>query len=408
MNVCMIAYSFYEGDNRVMRYAEALAARGDCVDVFALRQDGQQSEEVLNDVRVYRIQSRTRNEKSKWSYLFRILTFFVRALVTVSVKHSRQRYQIVHVHSVPDFLVFAAIMTRLTGTRIILDIHDLSPELYGTKFGSASGSTAFWALSLVERLSAAFADHVIAPNHIWQERLMSRSVAQSKCSVFMNYPDPAVFRPQGRTRRDGKFVMLYPGTLNWHQGLDVAIRAFAKIRSQVPDSEFHIYGEGPSRHDLVQLANELNVADAVMFHSPVSLRNISAIIENADLGIVPKRRDSFGDEAFSTKTLEFMILGIPIILADTTIDRFYFNDDVATFFPSGDCDALAERMLKLIHDAGLRSRQAANALAFVKPYSWDARKSEYLSLVDSLAKVVRPTETLSAARAMSPDSITRR
>ena len=399
MNVCMIAYTFYEGDNRVMRYAEALAARGDEVDVFALRHEGQQKVEVLNDVRVFRIQSRQRNEKTKWSYLLRISMFFLRALVRVALKHARQRYEFVHVHSVPDFLVFAAASTRLTGARIVLDIHDLSPELYGTKFGSASGSAMFFALLAIERLSAAFADHVIAPNHIWHQRLIGRSVAQSKCSVFMNYPDPRVFQPRGRTRRDGKFVMLYPGTLNWHQGVDIAIRAFAKVKQRVPNCEFHIYGEGPSREDLIQLAAELGVAEGVSFHRPVSLREVSSIIENADLGIVPKRRDSFGDEAFSTKTLEFMILGVPIILAETTVDRYYFNDDVATFFPSGDADALAECMLKLIRDVNLRSRQVASARAFVNPYSWESRSSEYLSLVDQLANIARPVESLASSSA---------
>ena len=56
------------------------------------------------------------------------------------------------------------------------------------------------ALLAVERLSTAFADHVIAPNHIWQQRLIGRSVAEAKCSVFMNYPDPNVFRKRGRSR----------------------------------------------------------------------------------------------------------------------------------------------------------------------------------------------------------------
>ena len=326
--------------------------------MFALRHKEQQKEEVLNGVRVFRIQSRQRNEKTKWSYLFRTLLFLLRAFVRVSMKHAGHRYEFVHVHSVPDFLVFAAAGTRLTGARIVLDIHDLSPELYGTKFGSPSGSALFFPLLMIERLSAAFADHVIAPNHIWEQRLIERSVAQSKCSVFMNYPDPNVFQPHGRTRRDGKFVMLYPGTLNWHQGLDIAIRGFAKVKECVSHTEFHIYGDGPSCEGLIRLAAELGMAEGVVFHRPVALREISSIIENADLGIVPKRKDSFGDEAFSTKTLEFMILGVPIILAETTVDRYYFNDDIVTFFPSGDADALAECMLKLIADRELRSGQA--------------------------------------------------
>ena len=86
MNVCMIAYTFYEGDNRVMRYAEALAARGDHVDVLALGREGQQKEEVFNGVRVFRLQSREKNEKTKWSYLFRIVMFFIRVLVKVTLE----------------------------------------------------------------------------------------------------------------------------------------------------------------------------------------------------------------------------------------------------------------------------------------------------------------------------------
>ena len=399
MNICMVAYTFYESDNRVMRYAEALAARGDQVDVFALGHPRQQRVEVLNGVRVYRVQSRRRNEKTKWSYLSRILMFCLRALVRVTASHARDRYQVVHVHSVPDFLVLAAIVTRFTGARIVLDIHDLSPELYGTKFGSASASAVFRALLMVERLACALADHAIAPNHIWQERLISRSVERSKCSVLMNYPDPDIFRPGGRTRNDGKFVMLYPGSLNWHQGLDIAIRAFAKARQHAPDAEFHIYGEGPSLGDLVQLATELGVSEQVLFHQPVSLRSIASIIEDADLGIVPKRRDSFGDEAFSTKTLEFMMMGVPIILAETTVDRHYFNDEVVTFFSGDNADTLAERMLRLMRDKNLRSRQAAHATVFVKSYSWEFRKCEYLSLVDDLANVARPAESLASSPA---------
>ena len=148
--------------------------------------------------------------------------------------------------------------------------------------------------------------------------------------------------------RTASLSVLYPGTLNWHQGVDIAIRAFAKVTPRIPNSEFHIYGEGPSRDDLVRLASELGIPEAVVFHRPVSLREISAVIEDADLGVVPKRSDSFGDEAFSTKTLEFMMLGVPVILAETTVDRYYFNDDVVTFFPSGDVDVLADCMLRLI------------------------------------------------------------
>ena len=380
----MVAYSFYEADNRVMRYAEALAKRGDEVEVIALRHRGQQRSEDMNGVRVRRIQKRIVNEKSPFSYFFRTALFFFRSMFAVSWGHLRKPYSLVHVHSVPDFLVFSAWLPRLTGARVVLDIHDLLPELYASKFGSGAGSLIFRILQSVEHVSAAFADHVIAANHLWHQKLISRSLPAGKCSVYLNFPDRSIFRPRGQSRRDDKFVFLYPGTLSWHQGLDIAIRAFAKIKDEFPQAEFQIYGEGSRKQSLVALARDLGLQDRVLFHGSVSLHDIAGIIENANLGLVPKRKDSFGNEAFSTKILEFMALGVPVIVSDTTIDRYYFDERTVTFFRSGDPDDLARCMRQLIRDPKTRQRQARNATEFVGQNDWDSKKNEYLKLVDSL------------------------
>ena len=106
----MIAYTFYEGDNRVLRYAETLAKRGDQVDVISLRNAGQSAQECINGVQVHRIQGRVRNERSQWTYFVRLLLFFVRAMMLVTRLHWTRRYDLVHVHSVPDFLVFAILV----------------------------------------------------------------------------------------------------------------------------------------------------------------------------------------------------------------------------------------------------------------------------------------------------------
>lgn len=380
----MIAYTFYEGDNRVMRYAEALAKGGNEVDVIALRKEGQPKEAMMNGVRVFQIQKRIKNEKGKLTYLYRLLMFFVRSFFFVSAKHLRNPYRLLHVHSVPDFLVFAAWIPRAMGAKVILDIHDLLPELYASKFGAGTKSRTFRSLALLERLSAGFADHVIVANHIWQQRLISRSVPAEKCSVFLNYPDLSIFQPLGRTRFDGKFIVLYHGTLAWHQGLDIAIDAIATLKDKVPDMEFHIYGEGTTKDSLIQLAGKRGISDRVLFHDAIPLREIVRVIENADLGVVPKRKDSFGDEAFSTKTLEFMTLGVPIVVAATTVDRYYFNDRIVTFFSSGDMEDLAKCMLELICNPEARRKQVDGARNFAKGYDWDLKKGEYLRLVNAL------------------------
>ncbi len=399
----MITYSVYESDTRVMRYAEALARRGDRVDVIALRRANQTRADVIDGVNVFRIQTRPADGNGKFSYLIRILLFFFRAMRSVSAKHLRDPYRLIHVHSVPDFLVFTAWLPKLMGAKIILDVHDLLPEFYASKYGVSKDSWSFKALVLIEQVSAAFADHIIAANDLWQERLISRAVPREKCSSMVNVPDEAVFCRRGRTRNDSKFIILYPGTLNWHQGVDIAIRAFARIASEVPDAEFHIYGEGPYRAFLHKLVLDLGLQDRIKLNGFISSREIARVIEDADLGVVPKRKDGFGDEAFSTKIMEFMALGVPVIVPDTRIDRYYFTDSTVQFFRGGDEDDLAQAMLCLIRQRDLRDQLAGNALRFVAQNNWDLMKVEYLALADSLTlnspwmvRVQMPTQ--SAAR----------
>jgi glycosyltransferase involved in cell wall biosynthesis len=305
-------------------------------------------------------------------------------MVLMTRKHFRAAYHFVHIHSVPDFLVFTALFPRLSGAKLVLDIHDLLPEFYASKFGSGDSSFVFRSLALVERLSGAFVHHVIAANDLWLERLVSRSFERSKCSAMVNVPDLKLFARQGRTRSDDRFVILYPGSLNWHQGLDLAIRAFAMIKDQVPRTEFHIYGEGPTRESLGCLIEELRLSDRVLLKNPMSTRDIASVIENADLGVVPKRRDGFGDEAFSTKIMEFMALGVPVIVADTRVDTYYFDDSVVKFFSAGDEKSLADAMFLLINNSSIRASLISNASSFVGRQNWDAMEADYLALVDSL------------------------
>lgn len=386
MKVCMVAYSFYEGDNRVRRYAETLARRGDRVDVVSLRQNGQPSRGIINGVHIFRIQRRVVNEKSKFSYLGRLLLFFVRSMAFLSVQQMKERYDLVHVHSVPDFEVFAAIVPKLTGSKIILDIHDLVPEFYLSKFKGSERSLTFRLLTTVERISARFSDHVIAANHIWEKRLQQRSVEGPKCTTILNFPDTEIFQARGRNRTDDRFVILYPGTLNYHQGIDIAIRALALIKDQVPHAEFHIYGSGEQLNPLKALVKELELEKRVFLMGTKPLHEISSVIENADLGVVPKRSNSFGNEAFSTKILEFMSLGVPVVVPDTAIDSYYFNNSVVKFFRANDEQSLADAILLMIKNPELRQKFTRDAAEFVRKYSWDMNKETYLNLVDSLVQ----------------------
>jgi glycosyltransferase involved in cell wall biosynthesis len=384
MKVLMLAYTFYETDNRVKRYAETLARRGDRVDVVVLQKPGQARYEVVNGVHLYRIQRRVFNEKSSLDYLFRLLLFVVKSGLCASWRQIRYGYDLVHVHSIPDFEVFAALLPKLMGAKVILDIHDIVPELYCSKFGVDLDSFLFKALVWVEKLSTRFADHVIIANHLWEKRLVERSVPSHKCSVYLNYPDTGIFRKQENPQKNATFTWIYPGTLNWHQGLDVAIRAFPRVLDQFPDTEFHIYGDGSEKENLIRLADQLGLKGKVRFMDRMPIDEIAKVMATADLAVVPKRKDSFGDQAFSTKIFEFMSLGVPVVAADTTVDRHYFDDSTVRFFQSGDEADLANQVISLMSDEGQRIRQVQCATEYVQKHTWEMHKDRYLDLVDSI------------------------
>jgi glycosyltransferase involved in cell wall biosynthesis len=380
----MVAYTHYESDNRVRRYAEALAKRGDVVDVLALKQPGKPDIDELKGVRIYRLQSRVLDESTPITYLIKLLLFMGRSAVKLAWNCRNGRYDVVHVHSVPDFEVFAALIPKLLGSKIVLDIHDIVPELYASKFNKGKDSLVFKVLVLLEKLSIAFSDHVIIANHLWYDTLLSRSVCAGKCTVVLNYPDISIFGKIPKNRDDGKFVLIYPGSLGWHQGLDVAITAFSKIAGKFPQAVFHIYGSGNELDKLMDLAKKLRMEEKVLFKGSCTMEGIAEAIANADVGIVPKRAVSFGNEAFSTKILEFMAVGVPVIASSTKIDRYYFDDSNILFFISEDVDDLAEKMEMTITQSELRDRLVENGDAYIKLNNWNVKRKEYFNLLEAL------------------------
>src|SRR5580704_5997062 len=362
MRVCMLGYTFYELDSRVRQYARALVERGDEVDFIGLRKESQTAQDIVEGVQIFRIQGREYGEKGRISYLFKLLRFLAGSSLLLSRKHFRKHYDLIHIHSVPDFLVFAAWLPRLTGAKVVLDIHDVVPEFYATKFNAPPGSRMFQSLLLLEKLCAAFANHVIIANDVWRDKLMSRALR----------------------RTNSKFTILYPGSLNHHQGVDVAVQAFALIKNSIPEAEFHIYGEGAEFENIGRLIRELGLEKDVFLQPYVAHEEILRIMENADLGVDPKRTDGFANEAFGGKIFEFMALGVPVVVSSTRTNKHYFTESVVRFCRGGDAQDLAQSILALHQDQEATDRMVQEATAFIRRYQWEAQSSIYLNLVDAL------------------------
>jgi glycosyltransferase involved in cell wall biosynthesis len=284
---------------------------------------------------------------------------------------------LIHVYSVADFLVFAALYPKWTGAKVILDIQDVVPESFKGKAGM---------LKVSERLSAGLSDHVIISNRLWKQRLFERSIPNDKYSVLVNHIDPPVSNQRNHTRKDGKLILLLPNSFQAHQDLAFAIRAFARLKDRLPHCEVHLYGGGgrDSQRALENLAGGMDLNGRVRICSVEPLDQTSSVIVDADIAVVPAVADGFGNEAYNTTIMDFMSHGVAVIAPRGAVDTCCFSDETVCFFKSGDDQAMAEALLKVIMDPSLRDRLSRNGLECATLNNWSSKKAEYLTLVDSL------------------------
>jgi glycosyltransferase involved in cell wall biosynthesis len=402
-SICILAQSLYEYDARVKRKAEALVAAGYTVDVLTLRTTPTRKRFVLNGVNVYTV-SLGKKRGSLARYLFEYAAFFVWAFVRSALLACRKRYVLVDVNTLPDFLIFAPVIAKCLGAKLVLDMHEITPEFYRSKYGIGENSWLVRLLKSLERISFSFADHVITINEPIQDLLVSRGLPRRKSTILMNAADESRFAgsiasvvpvPGGDA---AAFAMMYHGTLTRIYGLDIAIEAFALAEKDMPGAEIWMIGLGQEEAALRALAQQRGVASKVKVMGPVPSTEVPSWLRRCDVGLLPMRRDALLDFAFPNKLSEFIVTGRPVLVSRLKTMRHYFSEGALAYFNPHDTVDLARQMVRLYRDRALRARLAVKAREEYAPLRWDVMKQRYLELVDALANPAhRPARSFGAA-----------
>ena len=243
--VCAIAYTEYIYDQRVKREAEALVSRGDTVHFIGLEEGSGNPKESENGVSITRMRLRKYQGRNPAKYILSYVCFFIVATAIMMKRHLRERYDVIYVHTMPDFLVFASLPAKLLGARVVLDVHDTMPELWQSKFAVPERHILVRLLILQERVSCWFADRVVAVHEPHRRLLEKRGVAPSKLAMIMNVPDSKVFGPMRRRCADrgedhDRPCLVYHGTVTERLGLDIALQAFHGVLELYPNARFEI------------------------------------------------------------------------------------------------------------------------------------------------------------------------
>jgi glycosyltransferase involved in cell wall biosynthesis len=251
----------------------------------------------------------------------------------------------------PDFLVFGAAFAKALGSRVVLDLHDPTPEVFITVYGLAPDNWLVRLLRWCEKVSIRFADLVLTPNIAFRELFVDRGCPLGKVEILVNSPLEEVFPltepseecPSSR-RKPAEFVLMYHGTLVERHGLHTAVEAVAQLRERIPGLRFHIYGERTSylKEQVLPLVAKLGLKDQVQYFGEQPQDVIAQAVSDCNLGVVPNLRTVFTEINFPTRIFEYLALGKPVVVPETRGIRDYFN---MIFYMAGEVESLASQIL---------------------------------------------------------------
>lgn len=394
LRVCMVVFSNCPADPRVRRESEALVEAGMTVHVVCLRDDDQPAYEVVNGVHLYHVPLRRRRGGGRSRYLMEYGLFIALAGLWVSALHLRHRYDVVHVHNMPDILVVSGMLPRLTGARMILDLHDPMPEVYMTKYNIGADHPVIRVLRKLERFSIGVAHQVLTPNIAFRDIFVERGCPPEKIEIIMNSPDPRVFGKPGAmnvpTESDPAgpecFRLMYHGTVVERHGLGTALRAVALLRRQIPGLEFHVFGGGDYVDRFLELRDELQLTDAVTYHGWVPLETVAEWVPKIDLGLVPNKRSVFTEINLPTRLFEYLCMGKPVVAPQTKGIHDYFPEDALYYFEAGDPASLAEVIYRAWRDPVERQAIVRRGRQVHARHQWTDQRDRLVALVRQLAR----------------------
>jgi glycosyltransferase involved in cell wall biosynthesis len=385
----MLAHASYLTDPRIRREAEALAENGYQVHVISLAEvrqgKAEPREATVKGVHIHRLPViRKRGNFARYIYEYSMVGIL--GAIKLALLQFQGKIDVVHVHNMPDILVLAALVPRLCGSRLVLDIHDPSPELY-MSWNHDQGNLVVRVLRLQEKVSCWLADRVVSVNDTMRENLSKKGVPAEKISIIHNFPDQGYFQicdtPATWPKDPRRLDLLYCGTVTEHYDLGLAIKAMAMVKDEVP-VRLKIMGDGNKLSEVLDLATKLGVRESVELVGKVPVEKVADEMKKSDIGLSCHRAGIFGDLYFSTKILEYLTQGLCVISPRTYTIHKYLPDDCVFYFEPGDVDMMAENLRQAWRKPAEVLKRLSNAKQHLSRLSWQAEKADFINFYQTL------------------------
>jgi glycosyltransferase involved in cell wall biosynthesis len=185
-----------------------------------------------------------------------------------------------------------------------------------------------------------------------------------------------------RPPREPSAFVAYHGTIARRLGLDVMLRAVRQVIDSGQPLRAAIWGDGDAVKELLQLREALGLAESVdLTGQRVPLERLIERLASVGIGIVSLRRDVSTDIMLPTKLIEYVRLGIPVIVTWTPTIARYFPEDTVVYIREFTARRLAQAIMRVLANPSGAREMASRAQELSIARGWRDLEQEYVEMV---------------------------
>jgi colanic acid biosynthesis glycosyl transferase WcaI len=254
-------------------------------------------------------------------------------------------------------------LSYVRNTPFVFEVRDLWPESLAAVGAGKEGSWLHRSLGAIANFLYQRADRVVVVSPAFREPLIERwRVPAEKIAVVENGVETDLFAPLPQPANDllrrelgaeGKFLVVYIGTMGNAHGLETLLDAASRLLSRNPNVLFLLIGEGAEKETLKSLA-QIRGLDNVRFLDQQPREKIPAFISASDACLVLLKKTDVFKTVIPTKMLEFMSCARPVILGvDGQARQIMEAAGAGLVIEPENSDALAQAIVQLANDREL-------------------------------------------------------
>jgi glycosyltransferase involved in cell wall biosynthesis len=376
-------------DRRVWLECQALTSAGYRVAVVCPKGQGDPGYQVVDGVQLYKYRPYAPGG-SKLSFIGEyVYSFLATAALTLRARLSG-RFAVIQACNPPDiFWPIALFFRAVDGTKFLFDHHDLSPELYESRFPEGP-KLPYRGLRALERRTHRAADHVISTNDSYRQIAITRSgKTPDAVTVVRTGPDPDKLKrgPADPDQRRGrKHLAAYIGVMGPQDGVDIVVRAADVVVRELgrDDIAFTLIGSGDCFDELVALRDELGLAGYVEFTGRAPDDLVTRILSTADVGLSPDPKNPLNDLSTMNKSMEYMAFELPVVAFDLRETRVSVAD-AGVYVTPNIVREYAEAIVGLMDDEAKRAELGKLGRERVEQeLAWSHQRCAYLDVYERL------------------------